>query len=106
MGKDFKATIRQNSERAQAWREVFGSYEVPLRSPFPIRASAPGIAEGLFYELDLQELTAEQRGRLITYIAQKFHLTEREVAGTLDEVGCPILDEDVTVTVFNPLKWI
>ena len=106
MGKDFKATIRQNSERAEAWREVFGSYEVPLRSPLPMRASAPGIAEGLFYELDLQELSAEQRRRLITHIAQKFQIDEREVVETLDEVGCPILDEDVTVTVLNPLKWV
>jgi hypothetical protein len=106
MSQDFKATIRQDSVRAQAWREVFGSYEIPLQSPIPTQASAPGIESGFFYLLDLTSLTSEQRARLIAYIAKKFAVDEQEVAETLDTVGCPILDEDVTITVFNPLRWL
>lgn len=106
MSHDFKATINRESSRAASWQAVFGSYEVPLQSPMPTLASAPGIEAGLFYLLDLQALTSAQRERLIDYIASKFQIDAREVAETLDEVGCPILDEDVTITVFNPQRWI
>lgn len=106
MSKDFKATIREDSSRAPAWLEVFGSREIPLRSPFPHWASAPDVPAGLFFQLDLGELTPEQRERLVKFIAGKFSVDEQEVASTLDEVGCPILFEDVTVTVFNPQRWL
>lgn len=106
MSEDFTATIRKESPRAESWREVFGSYEIPLQSPVPVLASAPGIEEGLFYQLDLQALTQAQRERLIGYIVKKFGVEKQEVVETLDTVGCPILDEDVTITVFSPLRWI
>jgi len=106
MSKDFKATIRENSPRAASWREVFGSFEIYLRSPTPELASAPGVEAGLFYQIDLQELTEIQRARMIAYIAKKFHIDEQEVADTLDDVGCPILADDITIVVYNPLKWI
>lgn len=106
MSSDFKATLREDSERAAEWREVFGSLEVSLRSPLPVVGSAPGIAVAQFYEIDLPSLTDAQRSRLIAHIARKFRIDEQEVSATLDEVGCPILSEDVTITVFNPLKWV
>ncbi len=106
MSKDFRATIRRESPRAQAWLEVFGSCEVFLKSFMPTPASAPGVPEGLFYMLDLQELTPEQRTRLIAHIARKFGLEEEEVFSDLDTIGCPILGDDVTLTVFNPIKWL
>lgn len=106
MSTDFKATIREDSHRAAAWLEVFGSREIPLQSPIPVLASAAGVPEAPFFMLDLREMTGEQRSRLVKHLARKFQIDEREVDETLDEVGCPILDEDVTITVFNPLKWI
>ncbi len=106
MSDDFKATINPESERAQAWLKVFGSHEIALCSPIPQWASAPGVPKGLFYFLDLNELTPEQRERLIVYISHRFQVDEQEVRETLDAIGCPILDEDVTVTVYHPLKWV
>lgn len=106
MSKDFIATIRQESARAEGWLEVFGTYEVSLQSPIPEIASAPGIYETLFYRLDLTELTQEQRLRLISFIARWFDLDEKGVSEALDEVGCPILADDISITVFNPQKWI
>jgi len=106
MSKDFTATIRKESTRAQAWINILGTDTAPITSPIPTLASAPGVPEGLFYMLDLTQLTQEQRIKLIRYLAQRFDVVESEVAETLDEVGCPILDEDVVVTVHNPLKWI
>jgi hypothetical protein len=51
-------------------------------------------------------LTPEQRERMIQHLASKFGLDEQEVKDELDRVGCPVLDEGITVTVFNPQKWI
>lgn len=106
MSNDFRATIRQESERARDWQAVFGSREIPLRSPFPHEATAPGIACAWFYDIDLSLLTAGQRARLITHITTRFRIDEREVAADLDIIGCPILAEDVIVTVSNPQKWL
>ena len=106
MSTDFKATIREDSSRVAGWLEVFGSREIPLQSPIPILSSAPGVPEAMFFLLDLREITGEQRSRLVKYLARTFQVDEREVDETLDEVGCPILDEDVTITVSHPLKWI
>lgn len=105
MGKDFVATIREGSPREQNWLEVFGDRTIELQSPLPSPGSAPGIESAMFYMLDLEALTMEQRTRLIKHISRRFHVPEREVEQELDRVGCPILDEDVTVTVFNPQKW-
>jgi len=102
MSKDFTATIKSESPRAEAWERVFGSYEIALRSPLPELASAPGVEAGLFYQLDSEELTEAQRSRLIHYIANRFHINPEEVA----EVGCPILAEDVMITIFHPQRWI
>jgi len=106
MSHDFTATIRQNSERAADWIEVFGGRTVPLVSFVPEWASAPGIAAALFYQIDIAALTQSQRARLVAHLAARFHIPEAEVDATLDEVGCPVLAEDVMVTVRNPQKWL
>jgi hypothetical protein len=105
MSKDFTATIREGCPRQQDWLTVLGTNEVVLKSPVPYLASAPGIPEALFFEMDLTALSGDQRARLITHLAQRFHVTEQEVARDLDQVGCPILAADVTVTVYHPQKW-
>lgn len=106
MSHDFIATISRESTRYQEWMEVMGDFVIPLKSPFPAPGSAPGVAVGMFYEIDLSAITAEQRARMITHLARKFGFSEEEVASTLDEVGCPILADDVTVIVSNPQRWI
>lgn len=102
---DFTATIRAGSPREADWLAVFGSREVVLKHPLPVEGSAPGVPHAFFYELDLTALTKEQRARLIAHLAARFQVPEHEVVQQLDQVGCPILDEDVTVTVTHPQKW-
>src|SRR5581483_4842734 len=68
------------SDRYEAWIEVLGSNEAPLTSPYPMTASAPGIAQGAFYSLDIAALDDGQRTRLIAYLARRFELPEEEVA--------------------------
>lgn len=103
---DFTATINEGSERAAAWTAVFGGRVVPLVSPFPHEASAPGIAAAWFYQIDVTAITPGQRARLVAHIASRFDIPEAEVDAALDTVGCPVLAEDVTVVVANPQKWI
>lgn len=105
VSKDFTATIRQGCPREQDWLAVLGSREVVLKSPLPHLASAPGHPEALFFEMDLAALSGEQRARLIKHLSKRFGVPVSEVARDLDQVGCPILDEDVTVCVAHPQKW-
>lgn len=106
MSKEFIAKIAPNNERYQEWIDVMGTNEIPITLPIPTQGSAPGIDEGLFYMIDLHEITSEQRRRMIKHIARKFAVDEEEVRRTLDDVGCPILDKDVTVVILNPQKWM
>ena len=53
--------------RATEWREVMGSHELPVVSPFPQRANLPGHNAALVYKLDLNQVTAEQRERLVAH---------------------------------------
>lgn len=104
MSKDFKAIIRPESTRYQEWMNAFGANEVSIKSPIPHEGSAPGIERGLFYLIDLEELTGEQKERLVKHLASKFNIDEQEVASQL--VECPIYDEDVAVVIHNPQKWL
>jgi len=103
---DFTARIDGDDERAAAWRAVFGDDTIPLRSPVPHMASLPGRGEELVYLLDIEALTADQRGRLVQHIASRFNYPAEEVDATLDDHGCPILAEHVTVTIANPWRWL
>lgn len=105
MPKDFTATISSTSERAETWRQVLGTRTIYLKSFIPVSFDLPGKPCTKSYELDLTLLTTEQRQRLIDYICNKFNFKKGYVDYNLDVVGCPILAEDVTVTVKNPQKW-
>jgi hypothetical protein len=54
--------------------------------------------------MDIAALTAEQRDRLVTYIAETFAIEAVGVEADLDKIGCPILAKDVTVTILKPWK--
>jgi hypothetical protein len=103
---DFAARIDSSDERAAAWQIVFDGAAVPLRSPIPHLARLPGRGEELVYLLDIEALTAEQRGRLVAHIAAKFNIPAKEVDADLDTHGCPILAEHVTVSIANPWRWL
>lgn len=106
MSRDFIATIREGSPRYQEWLNVMGSNDIPLKLPIPGVTDLPSRGESHVFAMDLAALTEEQRKRLIQHIAREFEIDEIEVASTLDEVGCPILDEDITITIYNPQKWL
>lgn len=105
--EDFTATLRPGTPRYQEWLNVLGSNEIILKSPLPALGNFPGIdGPALYYELDLNELTDEQRERLINHLSEKFEVPRGEVAAELDTIGCPILGDGVIVTVHNPQRWM
>lgn len=106
MSEDFKAIINEKSTRYQEWLDIMGTNEFPLKSPIPERLSAPGIEAGLFFQIDIPLLTEEQRSRLVSRLAIRFNMDGQEVDDELDDIGCVVLDEDVTVIIFNPQKWL
>lgn len=105
MSQDFTATVR-DTVRVAEWEAVFGDTNVCIKSPVPIVANLPGRPGVPIYELDLAQLTAVQRERLIAHIAAKFNIPADEVAADLDTIGVPILADDVTITIHNPQKWL
>lgn len=106
MSKDFIAKIREDSPRHEKWMRVMGTNEIPIKTPIPAQGSIAGQDNALFFMIDLNELAEEQKERLIQHISINFGVDEAEVRGSLDQVGCPILDEDVTIIILNPQKWI
>lgn len=103
--KDFTATIIGISERSIMWQEVMGGNVVVLKSPFASEALIPGHGVTRVYEMDIDALQPEQRERLITALARKFGLPEEEVSRDLDDVGCPVLADEIVVTIHNPQRW-
>ncbi len=105
MSRDFLVTV--TGERAKDFIEVFGSPTVPVQLPAPHKAYLPGLLDQqLVYMLDLNEITDEQRQRLIAFIAQRFKLSYEDVARDLEAHGVPILASDCTVAIYNPQRWI
>jgi hypothetical protein len=95
------ATIRADSERAAWWLEVFGGDRCPVKSILSHRANLPGHPNALVYEMDLAALTPEMRERLVKSIAKRFGQNPAFVEFDLDNVGCPVLADDVVVSTTN-----
>jgi hypothetical protein len=94
------ATIYETSERAADWRGIFHRLDnIPLWGPLPQLLHVPEKGEVLAYFLDLSAITNDERERLVAYIAGRFNLPHNEVARDLHQVGCPVLAEELLVTV-------
>lgn len=89
------------SERAASWRRVMGKSCLPLRSPYAYGAVLPGVGEAMVYDLALEQMTDEQVERLITELAETFGLQRIDVARVLKNDGCPVIADDVIVSVIG-----
>lgn len=107
MGKDFKVKVFDNTERAKDFMKVFGRTEVCVSSPLPVYVGVPGFDEPqAAYLLDLKEITADERARLVTHISERFGLDAGEVGALVNLRGVPILASECVLTIENPWKWI
>lgn len=96
--KNTMGRINPDCERATWWQEVYGSFEVPLLSPLPIRLIGPNGEAQSFYKVDLSKLPPQQHDKAAQFVANKFGLPIDEVRKDMNEYGIPILAEDVTVS--------
>lgn len=101
--RDFGVII--HGPRGDEWERVLGTRTFRVRSPIPSIADLPGKPGAQVYMLDLDEITPAQREALITHLAAKFAIARELVAAEID-TGVPILDEDCTVIVHNPQRWL
>lgn len=95
------ATIKRECPRYQDWLEVFGTDTIQITMPLPCQGSVPGVAAAEFYKLYVPSLTAEQRARLMAFLAGKFGEPPSIVEALIDdpEHGVPIKADDVSVAV-------
>ncbi len=102
MLKSTMAHINSTSPRAADWRAVFGGDSVPIKSPIPSMVQVPG-EKGpelvMAYMLDINALTADQATRLVDHLSKRFNIPAAEVQASLPTEGCPILANDVGVSI-------
>lgn len=105
MGQDFTVTVCE-PERAAEFEAIFGTTTVHVKSPFPVKADLPGHPASWVFMLDLDLITADQRERLVAHLAKKFGIPAEEVEAVLDEHGVPLLADNCTAGLANPLRWV
>jgi len=105
MSADFRVTI--NGPRGEEWERVAGTRTFPVLTPIPCMATLPG-RPGLsrVFLVDLGELGPGVLERIVAHLAAKFQLSEQEAAAEIKTAGVPILDEECTVSISNPQKWL
>lgn len=92
------AHLSEASPRYPAWQRVFRSTMVELESPIPILADLPGLGVRGVYKLKTSALAPDQRARLLDFLCERFNLPLDEACTLLQEHGCPILADDVSVS--------
>ena len=101
----WRAVLNPSSPRYLEWRKVFDTDEVPLLSPFPIKANLNNELT-MIHAIDWNLLDGETSNRLVAYIAQKFGVTEEAVQKQIeDDAHFPIRAADVLVTM-SPKSFI
>ena len=102
----FTVTV-YDEERRKDFEAVFGSATVPVLSPVPNRAELPGFDHPvLVYELDLERVSADQRQRLVAWIAEKFGMDAADVEAHLEEEGVAILASDCVASLGDIRKFL
>ena len=101
----WRAVLNPSSSRYLEWRKIFDTDTVPLQSPFPIKAKINGVTE-MVHVLDWDAIDGPTSDRLYAYIAEKFGVTELDVAKQVEEdAAFPIRAADVIVTM-SPRSFI
>jgi hypothetical protein len=102
--RDFKITIT-DSERAAEWQAIMGTNFAYVKSLIPMVSDLPGHSNAMIYLLDIDQLTVEQRQRLVSHLCEKFGLLEEDVEAEIIKVGIPILAENCIVSMEKPVRW-
>ena len=100
------ATIREDSDRADTWREILGGLTAPIKTAVPFVCVLPGVGQALVYDIDTARLDDTVIGRLVDF-AQTTFAPNRERDEIREDItrrfGFPIHADDVsTVTNEHP----
>lgn len=87
-----RASLLFESDRADLWKRVLGTTEVPIR--YPLYRSMDHYPGKRFLMADTSSLTPDQSQRLIRELSSKFNIAEGEIQ---IDGGVPILDEGIAV---------
>src|SRR5262245_41409864 len=92
----WKCHLMKSSPRYEKWREILQSDEAPIISPTPVKTIlGPEMAD--VFRLNIAKLTADQRERLIDFIAEKFNVARATAQVEIETSGFPIRAADVVV---------
>jgi hypothetical protein len=100
------ATIREDSERVDTWRTIFGGLTAPIKTAVPFACMLPGVGRALVYDIDTARLDEASLDRLIDFARATF-APDRDRAEVHEDIvrrfGFPIHADDVsTVTNEHP----
>jgi len=93
--------LKETSDRAAWWLDVYGSLDVPLTSPIAIRMMI-GETEDLYYLIDLNQLDEAQFTKVIDHIVKRFNAEPDVVRAQLKEDGnLPIRESEIETVTFD-----
>lgn len=105
MRPDFEIIVNDEA-RAREFQDIMGSNILPVKSPQPSMGTLPGMKGKKFYLLDVAKLTPYHCIKLARHLAETFGLEPDQVHDDMTKNGVPVLAEDCTVVINNPMKWL
>lgn len=97
---DFICIINDKA-RAEKFKKIMGTNEIPILSPIPFWSKTP-VGKMRFFKMDISILTNKQKKKFIKILAKKFSLPRMQVDRDFEKFGIPILDDNVTIIINNP----
>lgn len=93
--------LKETSDRAAWWLDVYGSLDVPLVSPIAT-PMVIGETEGTYYLIDLGKLDDAQLEKVCQHIVKRFGAEPEVVRAKLKEDGnLPIRESEIDTVTFD-----
>jgi hypothetical protein len=100
---DFWVSI--HGERGEEWKRIADTNHFPVKSPIPSLGILPGKGEQRVYLLALDQMLPHVLDRIVAHLAAKFGMTPEETKEEMEKAGIPILADECSVMVHNPMRW-
>lgn len=93
--------LKETSDRANWWLDIYGSLDVPLVGPTPVTMSVDGVDDS-FYLVDLSKLDEAQFEEVCQHVIKRFEVSADVVRNKLREDGnLPIRASEIESVVFD-----
>ncbi|MFO7537582.1 MAG: hypothetical protein R6X32_05930 [Chloroflexota bacterium] len=98
--------VSRTPEQRDVWQKVFGRHWMYLADDVARFAEFPDHGPTLFYLLDLDRITDNQMTAAVEHLANKFDLDLDQVRADIQQLGLPVLVENVDVWFASPIEDI